>query len=230
MAGFRRENMIILHWTSGGPIIFVRIRNPFFSEPLSAALGCPWIAWSPFGPEPFVRARSRSYSQLPPNAHRAPVNAWISHGLCHGTRTRICKTQMAKICGICAVMCYRCSHLVFVKKTEQIHKHIYIYMHDISTYMYIYIYIYRYWSQVNSFFLWLSHVFPHTSGWGVGKDITKMNDIIVWQLHQHIQQSEAWQHPVNMIEGSLETKVPTIWTDEKQHSQEEAEPGRNSDV
>ena len=32
------------------------------------------------------------------------------------------------------------------------------------------------------------------------------------------------------IEGSLETKVPTIWTDEKQHSQEEAEPGRNSDV
>ena len=33
-----------------------------------------------------------------------------------------------------------------------------------------------------------------------------------------------------MIEGSLETKVPTIWTDEKQHSQEEAEPGRNSDV
>ena len=32
-----------------------------------------------------------------------------------------------------------------------------------------------------------------------------------------------------MIEGSLETKVPTIWTDEK-HSQEEAEPGRNSDV
>ena len=29
---------------------------------------------------------------------------------------------------------------------------------------------------------------------------------------------------------SLETKVPTIWTDEKQHSQEEAEPGRNSDV
>ena len=32
-----------------------------------------------------------------------------------------------------------------------------------------------------------------------------------------------------MIEGSLETKVPTIWTDEK-HSQEEAEPGRNLDV
>ena len=32
-----------------------------------------------------------------------------------------------------------------------------------------------------------------------------------------------------IIEGSLETKVPTIWTDEK-HSQEEAEPGRNSDV
>ena len=33
-----------------------------------------------------------------------------------------------------------------------------------------------------------------------------------------------------IFEGSLETKVPTIWTDEKQHSQEEAEPGRNSDV
>ena len=30
-------------------------------------------------------------------------------------------------------------------------------------------------------------------------------------------------------EGSLEVKFPTIWTDEK-HSQEEAEPGRNSDV
>ena len=34
----------------------------------------------------------------------------------------------------------------------------------------------------------------------------------------------------DIIEGSLETKVPTIWTDEKQHSQEEAEQGRNSDV
>ena len=32
-----------------------------------------------------------------------------------------------------------------------------------------------------------------------------------------------------MIEGGLETKVPTIWTDEK-HGQEEPEPGRNSDV
>ena len=32
-----------------------------------------------------------------------------------------------------------------------------------------------------------------------------------------------------LTEGSLETQVPTIWTDEK-HSQEEAEPGRNSDV
>ena len=30
-------------------------------------------------------------------------------------------------------------------------------------------------------------------------------------------------------EGSLETKVPTIWTDAT-HSQEEAEPGRNSDI
>ena len=32
-----------------------------------------------------------------------------------------------------------------------------------------------------------------------------------------------------VVEGSLEVKLPTIWTDEKQ-SQEEAEPGRNSDV
>ena len=32
-----------------------------------------------------------------------------------------------------------------------------------------------------------------------------------------------------MIEGSLQSKVPTIWTD-KGHSQEEAEPGRNWDV
>ena len=31
------------------------------------------------------------------------------------------------------------------------------------------------------------------------------------------------------MEASLETKVPTIWTDEK-HNQAEAEPGRNSDV
>ena len=34
---------------------------------------------------------------------------------------------------------------------------------------------------------------------------------------------------LNFIEGSLETRVPTMGTDEK-HSQEEAEPGRNSDV
>ena len=32
-----------------------------------------------------------------------------------------------------------------------------------------------------------------------------------------------------MIEGSLEAKLPTIWTDEK-HGQEEAEPGTNSNV
>ena len=32
-----------------------------------------------------------------------------------------------------------------------------------------------------------------------------------------------------MIEGSLKAKLPTVWTDEK-HSQEEAEPGRNSDL
>ena len=36
-------------------------------------------------------------------------------------------------------------------------------------------------------------------------------------------------HILMVIEGSLETKVRTIWTDEK-HSPEEAEPGRNSDV
>ena len=32
---------------------------------------------------------------------------------------------------------------------------------------------------------------------------------------------------ITLIEGSLEVKLPTIWTDEK-HSQEEAEPGRNA--
>ena len=32
-----------------------------------------------------------------------------------------------------------------------------------------------------------------------------------------------------IVEGSLEVKLQTIWTDEK-HSQEEAEPGRKSDV
>ena len=38
------------------------------------------------------------------------------------------------------------------------------------------------------------------------------------------------QFSLQFIEGQLlEIKVPTIWTDEK-HSQEEAEPGRNSDV
>ena len=31
------------------------------------------------------------------------------------------------------------------------------------------------------------------------------------------------------IEGGFKSEVPTIWTDEKQ-SQEEADPGRNSDV
>ena len=31
------------------------------------------------------------------------------------------------------------------------------------------------------------------------------------------------------MEESLEKKLPTIWTDEK-HSQEEAVPGKNSDV
>ena len=36
-------------------------------------------------------------------------------------------------------------------------------------------------------------------------------------------------HAMLIFKRSLETKVPTIWTDEK-HSQEEAEPGRNSDV
>ena len=36
-------------------------------------------------------------------------------------------------------------------------------------------------------------------------------------------------HRTIVIEGSLETKTPTVWTDKK-HSQEEAEPGRNSDV
>ena len=40
----------------------------------------------------------------------------------------------------------------------------------------------------------------------------------------------SWFTMTIFVEGSLETKVPTIWTDEKQHSQEEAEPGRNSDV
>ena len=33
---------------------------------------------------------------------------------------------------------------------------------------------------------------------------------------------------INIIEGSLETKVPTVWKNEK-HSQDEAEAGRNSD-
>ena len=33
----------------------------------------------------------------------------------------------------------------------------------------------------------------------------------------------------DMFEGSLEVKLPTMWTDEN-HSQEEAELGRNSDV
>ena len=38
-------------------------------------------------------------------------------------------------------------------------------------------------------------------------------------------------HVINVIDGSLEVKLPTIqvWTHEK-HSQEEAEPGRKSDV
>ena len=39
----------------------------------------------------------------------------------------------------------------------------------------------------------------------------------------------TYVHIYVFIEGSLETKVPPIWTDEKR-SQEEAGPGRNSDV
>ena len=35
--------------------------------------------------------------------------------------------------------------------------------------------------------------------------------------------------PDQIVEGSLEVKLPTIWTAEK-HSQEEAQPGRNWDV
>ena len=42
-------------------------------------------------------------------------------------------------------------------------------------------------------------------------------------------QPETVPHDNPLVEGSLETKVPTIRTDEK-HSQEEAELGRNSDV
>ena len=42
-----------------------------------------------------------------------------------------------------------------------------------------------------------------------------------------------WFNPLKnktlLIKGSLGTKIPTKWTNEK-HSQEEAEPGRNSDV
>ena len=38
------------------------------------------------------------------------------------------------------------------------------------------------------------------------------------------EQHECYHN--SMIEGSLETTVPTTWTDEK-HSQEEAEPGRS---
>ena len=48
--------------------------------------------------------------------------------------------------------------------------------------------------------------------------------------HQMSRSFRYKQQALPLIEGSLETKVPTIWTDEKQHSQEEAEPGRNSDV
>ena len=34
---------------------------------------------------------------------------------------------------------------------------------------------------------------------------------------------------IHLIEGRVEVKLPTIWTDEK-HSREEAEPGKKSDV
>ena len=45
----------------------------------------------------------------------------------------------------------------------------------------------------------------------------------------HVPETKSTYSSVLIIEGSLEVKLPPIWTDEK-HSQEEAEPGRNSDV
>ena len=57
----------------------------------------------------------------------------------------------------------------------------------------------------------------------------------VWQNHgrkplKHIENHVNGNNVgMKFIEGSLEVKLPTIWTYEK-HSHEEAEPGRNSDV
>ena len=52
---------------------------------------------------------------------------------------------------------------------------------------------------------------------------------ILWEYVCGLPMSTDCVNLAHVIEGSLKVKLPTIWTDEK-HSQEEAEPGRNSDV
>ena len=69
--------------------------------------------------------------------------------------------------------------------------------------------------------------------WGCGWNITIFDGksfYFDWAIFNSSYVRNYQRVCKSMIEGSLETKVPTIWTDEKQHSQEEAEPGRNSDV
>ena len=65
--------------------------------------------------------------------------------------------------------------------------------------------------------------------YGIQWDLTGSKGILQIPPHMACYRNVAVAVTVAIFEGSLETKVPTIWTDEK-HSQEEAEPGRNSDV
>ena len=74
---------------------------------------------------------------------------------------------------------------------------------------------------------------PYMNRYGIFALTTKFHSFLGLTSHEPSsqlsnRQMDGYRYR-KIIEGSLETKVPTIWTDEK-HGQEEAEPGRNSDV
>ena len=55
-------------------------------------------------------------------------------------------------------------------------------------------------------------------------------EVLIWGYPQiirsKIEESSDFQNKINFIEGSLEVKLPTIWTDEKQSRAEAERRGR----
>jgi hypothetical protein len=55
-------------------------------------------------------------------------------------------------------------------------------------------------------------------------------EVLIWGYPQiirsKIKESSDFQNKINFIEGSLEVKLPTIWTDEKQSRAEAERRGR----